>query len=240
MVGEVTAKVVGEVAKETAKETAKEVGKQAGKQAVDITKRIDVSAKAADSKASGVDITKRITPEKSANTERIGKELSQKQKDDLVNKGFSKGSLSDCTFKDGVVNLKTKCEQYEGKTYPETGVKCERKTVDLKGTKIEGVFPKFDAVFSAKLPDNLLLASDSKQFVECSKQLNKAIEANPALKKKFNPEQLKMISDGKVPRGYVWNHNEDLGKMELVKREKHDPIPHTGGKAIWGGGSAYR
>ena len=77
MVGEVTAKVVGEVAKETAKETAKEVGKQAGKQAVDITKRIDVSAKAADSKASGVDITKRITPEKSANTERIGKELSQ-------------------------------------------------------------------------------------------------------------------------------------------------------------------
>ena len=160
MVGEVTAKVVGEVAKETAKETAKEVGKQAGKQAVDITKRIDVSAKAADSKASGVDITKRITPEKSANTERIGKELSQKQKDDLVNKGFSKGSLSDCTFKDGVVNLKTKCEQYEGKTYPETGVKCERKTVDLKGTKIEGVFPKFDAVFSAKLPDNLLLASD--------------------------------------------------------------------------------
>ena len=84
MVGEVTAKVVGEVAKETAKETAKEVGKQAGKQAVDITKRIDVSAKAADSKASGVDITKRITPEKSANTERIGKELSQKQKDDLL------------------------------------------------------------------------------------------------------------------------------------------------------------
>ena len=105
---------------------------------------------------------------------------------------------------------------------------------------IEGVFPKFDAVFSAKLPDNLLLASDSKQFAECSKQLNKAIEANPALKKKFNPEQLKMISDGKVPRGYVWNHNEDLGKMELVKREKHDPTPHTGGKAIWGGGSAYR
>ena len=49
-----------------------------------------------------------------------------------------------------------------------------------------------------------------------------------------------MISDGKVPRGYVWNHNEDLGKLELVERKKHDPTPHTGGRAIWGGVSAYR
>ena len=64
MVGEVTAKVVGDVAKETAKETAKEVGKYAGKQTVDITKRLDVSAKAIESKAAGVDITKRIKPEK--------------------------------------------------------------------------------------------------------------------------------------------------------------------------------
>lgn len=77
MVGfEVAAKAVGEVAKEVAKETAKEtakeaaketakeVGKEAGKQSVDITKRVDISAKVNDSKATGVDITKRIQPER--------------------------------------------------------------------------------------------------------------------------------------------------------------------------------
>ncbi len=74
MIGEVTATVVSEVAKETAKETVKEVGKHAAKQAVDITKRVDVTAKAVENKSLGVDITKRIEPEKIKDVKQIAKD----------------------------------------------------------------------------------------------------------------------------------------------------------------------
>ena len=42
-----------------------------------------------------------------------------------------------------------------------------------------------------------------------------------------------------TPSGYVWHHNEETGKMQLVKVEDHDRTQggaaHTGGKALWGG-----
>ena len=62
MIGDVTVKAV-EVSAKVA-ETAKEVGKEIAKEAVDITKRIDVTTKPTELKISGVDITKRISPEK--------------------------------------------------------------------------------------------------------------------------------------------------------------------------------
>ena len=38
----------------------------------------------------------------------------------------------------------------------------------------------------------------------------------------------------------MWHHNEETGKMQLVKIEDHDRTQggaaHTGGKALWGGG----
>ena len=74
MIGEVTATVVSEVAKETAKETVKEVGKHAAKQAVDITKRVEVTAKAVETKSLGVDITKRIEPEKIKDVKQTAKD----------------------------------------------------------------------------------------------------------------------------------------------------------------------
>ena len=43
---------------------------------------------------------------------------------------------------------------------------------------------------------------------------------------------------GKTPKGYQWHHNEEQGKMQLVKIEDHDKrrggAAHTGGNVLWG------
>lgn len=142
---------------------------------------------------------------------------------------------------DGVKKIPCRNEYLEGQTHPETGVPFERKTVkDADGNEVDGVFPVFDSVFDAYLPDNLLKASDKEQFAECNAQLKKAVNEDPELKKKFTPEQLEQIENGETPDGYTWHHNEETGKMELVETSTHAKTGHTGGKAIWGGGSENR
>ena len=68
--------------------------------------------------------------------------------------------------------------------------------------------------------------------------MQKAIENDPELRSKFTPEQIKDIEEGRTPTGYVWHHNEEPGKMQLVKREDHDRTiggaAHTGGSSLWG------
>ena len=39
-----------------------------------------------------------------------------------------------------------------------------------------------------------------------------------------------------VPKGYVWHHSEELGKMELVRQDVHEAVRHTGGVAIYKAG----
>jgi hypothetical protein len=58
--------------------------------------------------------------------------------------------------------------------------------------------------------------------------------------KQFTEEQLEQIMNGDTPDGYTWHHNEETGKMQLVKSETHARTGHTGGRAIWGGGSESR
>ena len=235
--------MIGEVATAAAKtvevstkvaETTKKVG-----DVVDITRRIDITAKAADIKP-GVNISKRIGPDKVSRIDYSGKELTTKQKTELSAKGVSKGILGDCTYKDGIVQLKTVYNKFENRILPGTDVKYVRKAVDIKGTIIEGVFPEFKSEFTTFLPDNILMASDKVQFSHCIKNLQNEIKNNPGLSKKFSSRQLEQIKAGKTPGGYTWHHNEQLGKMELVKFDIHDTAKHTGGRAIWGGGGIHR
>ncbi|HFC6382997.1 TPA: HNH endonuclease [Neisseria lactamica] len=37
----------------------------------------------------------------------------------------------------------------------------------------------------------------------------------------------------KTPEGYVWHHHQDLGRMQLVKKDVHDKTGHTGGFSIY-------
>lgn len=169
-----------------------------------------------------------------------GAELTQEQKNDLLSKGMSPGVIGDCTFKDGVYQLKTSYNKFEGRVLATTGVPYVRKTIDYFDTKLEGVFPKFESIFTAQLPGEKLRLSDEVQFSECVKQLQDALKDNPALQTQFTPRQLEQIAHGRNPGGFTWHHNEEIGKMELVKSDVHAESWHTGGRAIWGGGGKAR
>ena len=133
--------------------------------------------------------------------------------------------------------LKTRNEWLEGHVHPETGVPYNRVELQFPdGTIREGVFPEFDAKFETILPDELLKASDYKQFNACNEQLRDAVNNDPSMKEKFSEVQLQQIEDGETPDGYTWHHHQETGKMQLVDTGVHMGTPHTGGKVIWGGG----
>lgn len=141
-------------------------------------------------------------------------------------------------YEDGVIYYRTDREDLEGKT-SENGVPYERKMVEINEMTVEGVFPVFNSVFDAQLPEGLLKASNPKQFNECNRQLKEGIINDAGLEKGFTEDQLEDIENGDTPEGYTWHHNEEVGKMQLVKTEDHDRTQggaaHTGGKALWGG-----
>ncbi len=146
---------------------------------------------------------------------------------------------------DHVRSIITRNEILENDRHPVTGVPFERKIVKLPdGEKVEGVFPKFDSKFDAQLPEDLYQKPDKIQFRECNKQLANEIDNNPKLKSSFTEEQISQIHDGvydgTAPDGYVWHHNEEAGKMQLVSFTDHEGTGHTGGRCIWGGGQGNR
>ena len=141
-----------------------------------------------------------------------------------------------CTIdEDGIIHFRTDRCDLEGKM-SENGVPYIRKTIEINGVKIEGVFPKFESAFDTSLkPEN----HKSKLYAkECNANLKEAIEKSPELGKQFTKDQLDDIQEGRTPKGYVWHHNEEPGKMQLVRREDHDRAiggaAHTGGSSLWG------
>lgn len=138
-----------------------------------------------------------------------------------------------------VRSIKTINEDKEGTEV--NGVKFERKEIEYNDEKIEGVFPIFESKIDIQLSEEMYKDSDVKQMRYCTKELQKKIENNPELEKKFTPRQLEQIKAGE-PRisGLTWHHSEEPGKMQLVSQKEHDSARHTGGRNIWGGGSDHR
>lgn len=170
------------------------------------------------------------------------KEMSVKELNSAVKEEYDKAAIE---AKDNPRYIPTRNESLENDRHPITGVPFEKKIVELpNGDKIEGVFPKFESLFDAKISENIYLESDKLQFKECNKQLLSEINNNPELRSKFSEEQIEQIEDGVLegdaPDGYVWNHDAEAGKIQLVDFEIHSRTGHTGGRAIWGGGSDYR
>ena len=131
-------------------------------------------------------------------------------------------------------------ENLAGKEHSDTGVPFEKKIVEVDGVEKEVVVPIFDSDFDAQLPDDMLTSTDAEQKKECNQQLKEAVENDPELREKFNDEQLEQISNGDTPDGYIWHHDAEVGKMQLVDYETHQKTGHTGGRDIWGGGSDNR
>ena len=187
--------------------------------------------------------TSDASTESTDNTEKETRDLTEEEKQELKDRlGWSDEKIKKCTIdEDGVIHYKTDRSDLDGKE-SENGVPYRRKTIEINGVKIEGVFPVFDSVFDTELsPDNLKTKAYAK---ECNAKLKEAIENDPELKSKFTDEQLKDIEEGRTPTGYVWHHNEEPGKMQLVKREDHDRViggaAHTGGNSLWGADSVEK
>lgn len=81
---------------------------------------------------------------------------------------------------------------------------------------------------------------DRIQFKECNRQLLEAVNSDVNVIKRFSEAQLEQIRNGEVPDGYVWHHDAEAGKLQLVDRALHERTGHTGGKKIWSGGKKYR
>lgn len=182
-------------------------------------------------------------PETTVENSEVDENADSEFENDFDNKWSDDESKE--TSEDGEADghRKIKCirEDLEGKKHPETGVPYERKTVVVDGEEIEGVFPQFESKFDAQLPEDMYKEDDNKQFAECTKQLKEAIEKDPELANKFTERQYDEIMSG-APRisGHVWHHSEEPGKMQLVKSDIHYDTRHTGGRAVWGGGSECR
>lgn len=171
------------------------------------------------------------------------RELTLEEKEKLKEIGMSDNNIEKCRVdENGLCHLKTINERLEGTNHPITGVQYERKQIDINGVQGEGVFPKFDSVFSCMLDEDNLQGSDMEQFSDCMKKLREAVDSDPELASKFSVRQLEQIHDTSETNvsGYTWHHNEQAGKMELVKTSDHGPSNHTGGKSIWGGGQENR
>lgn len=127
-----------------------------------------------------------------------------------------------------------------GAEHPDTGVPFEKKQVEVDGKSYEVVVPQFESTYDAQLPEDKYKAIDREQFKECNSQLKEDVAKNKELKEQFDEEQLEQINDGETPDGYTWHHDAEAGKMQLVDTETHRRTGHTGGRAIWGGGTDNR
>jgi hypothetical protein len=138
--------------------------------------------------------------------------------------------------------LRVSClnEGLEGKSHPVAGIPFERRIEEIDGRLTEVVVPRFESAFDATLPEDRYLDSDARQFRVCNEQLKDAADGDPKLRSKFTPEQLEQIKNGDTPDGYVWHHDATPGKLQLVDEMIHMKASHTGGRALWGGGTEHR
>ncbi|MEC1525654.1 HNH endonuclease [Neobacillus niacini] len=140
-----------------------------------------------------------------------------------------------------LIQLDTRNEALDGGSHSVTGIEFELQSVTLpSGQQVEGVFPEFDSEYTISLPESMYLDSDNTQFSYANQSLDESINQNPNLEHQFTDDQLKQIDSNTTPDGYVWHHDAEPGKLELVDEKIHAETGHTGGREIWGGGSEYR
>lgn len=131
-------------------------------------------------------------------------------------------------------------EDLEGSTHPDTGVPYEKRMVEIDGQKQEVVVPKFENVAEAKLSPEQYKMSDYNHKTICNAQLLEQVKQDPRLREQFSQKDLMLLEKGKTPSGYIWHHDAEPGRMQLVEATTHQNTRHTGGKVIWGGGKECR
>ncbi|WPB75195.1 HNH endonuclease [Archangium violaceum] len=102
-------------------------------------------------------------------------------------------------------------------------------------------FADFDTEFEMVLESSHVgSARPDLHFKAANKRLYETIQADSDLARRLgltSDEVARLPHAAEAPEGYVWHHHQDVGRMQLVRREAHRLAnPHTGGMAIWGGG----
>lgn len=139
--------------------------------------------------------------------------------------------------------IETRNDYLSGYEHPETGVHFVEKTIDLpNGHIVEGTFPIFDETFNVMIAEELYIETVDVHFEVANETLYQAITENPNFANEigFSQTDVQGLANGQTPEGYTWHHNEEPGLLQLVDEETHAQTAHTGGQAIWGGGSDYR
>jgi hypothetical protein len=103
-------------------------------------------------------------------------------------------------------------------------------------------FPELETRFETIIDDvHIGSGNRTAHSQAANKKLHQALQKDPALAKELglssaDIEQLPTLT--RAPEGYTWHHHQDVCRMQLVSSETHLLAnPHTGGMAIWGGGS---
>lgn len=132
--------------------------------------------------------------------------------------------------------------QYEGDVHPITDVPFERSEIEYEGQIVSDVFPVFDSPFTAEINESDYHLTDQTHNKIANSQLYDAIQTNPHLATEIglNEMDINLLQHNITPDGYTWHHYEQPGQIQLVESSVHDQTAHTGGRFIWGGGSAYR
>ena len=115
--------------------------------------------------------------------------------------------------------------------------------VEYTVTRDKNGFPVFTIFETYISDDHIGTRKGHKHFQAANNRLKTLLAQNPALADilGLNDEQIEFLMSDPVPSesppDLTWHHHQDVGKMQLVNEEKHNLFQHTGGMAIWGGGS---
>jgi len=126
---------------------------------------------------------------------------------------------------------------------PDEEVPFETKMIELPdGETVTDSFPVFDCEYEVEIEEDMYLRSDYTHFTYANYELYEDIQEDPELAEELglNEADIEALSNGDNPEGYTWHHNEEPGVLQLVDRETHASVGHTGGRELWGGGSEYR
>ncbi|MBK3494941.1 HNH endonuclease [Viridibacillus sp. YIM B01967] len=127
------------------------------------------------------------------------------------------------SLKNTTKNLTIRNGALAGKKHPVTNI-----LFDKNG------FPIFPNKAQYTLPMDLLKSSNSTQFKFANQQLLIKVTTNLSYRSQFTSAQIAQIKKLQTPSGYIWNHHQNRGVLQLVDAVKHSKTGHTGGKAIWG------
>lgn len=95
-------------------------------------------------------------------------------------------------------------------------------------------FPVFKSFYTVKLKRKYWHKSREVHFYQAGINLYNATKHNPALRRKFTKIELKLFSEGEVPKRFTWHHHQNSGVLQLVEYNIHSKTNHIGGFSIWG------